>query len=198
MRDWTALEEPLPTAISTITEATPIVMPRIVRPGAELVRGDPAPRDAQRLEADHGCASDDAGADAGGGRTSGLRRRGRRVVHAERAAVLDDLAVAQPDHPLGLLGDVGLVRDQHDGAAFFVQAREDPQDVLGGVRVEVAGRLVGEDQRGVGHDRPRDRDPLLLAAGQLGGLVVQAVGHPHRARARASARRRRSAPLSPA
>ncbi len=37
MRDWTALEEPLPTAISTITEATPIVMPRIVRPERSLL-----------------------------------------------------------------------------------------------------------------------------------------------------------------
>ena len=36
MRDWTALEEPLPTAIRTITEATPIVMPRIVRPERSL------------------------------------------------------------------------------------------------------------------------------------------------------------------
>ena len=34
--DWTAFEEPLPTAISTITEATPIVMPRIVRPERSL------------------------------------------------------------------------------------------------------------------------------------------------------------------
>ena len=34
--DWTALEEPLPTAIRTITEATPIVMPRIVRPERSL------------------------------------------------------------------------------------------------------------------------------------------------------------------
>ena len=34
--DWTAFEEPLPTAISTITEATPIVMPRIVSPERSL------------------------------------------------------------------------------------------------------------------------------------------------------------------
>ncbi len=84
-------------------------------------------------------------------------------MHAQRSAVLDDLAIAQPDHPLGLVGDVGLVRDQDHGSAFFVQARKDRKDVLGGVRVQVAGRLVGEDQRGVGHDCPCDRDPLLLA-----------------------------------
>ena len=34
--DLTAFEEPLPTAIRMITEATPIVMPRIVRPERSL------------------------------------------------------------------------------------------------------------------------------------------------------------------
>ena len=37
MRDSTALEEPLPTAISMITDATPIVMPRIVSPERNLL-----------------------------------------------------------------------------------------------------------------------------------------------------------------
>ena len=41
MRDCTAFEEPLPTAISTITEATPIVMPRIVRPERSLFAAIP-------------------------------------------------------------------------------------------------------------------------------------------------------------
>src|ERR1039458_3761345 len=35
--DFTAFEEPLPTAIRMITEATPIVIPRIVRPERSLV-----------------------------------------------------------------------------------------------------------------------------------------------------------------
>ena len=37
IRDCTAFEEPLPTAISTITDATPIVMPRIVSPERSLL-----------------------------------------------------------------------------------------------------------------------------------------------------------------
>ena len=41
--------------------------------------------------------------------------------------------------------------------------------------VEVAGRLVGEDQGRVGDQRPGDRHALLLAAGQLRRLVVDAV-----------------------
>ena len=84
------------------------------------------------------------------------------------------------DHALGLLGDVWLVGDEHDGAAFFVQSSEDPQNVLGGARVEVPGGLIGEDHGRVRDQRARDRDPLLLAAGELGWLMVNALCHTDR------------------
>ena len=44
-----------------------------------------------------------------------------------------------------------------------------------GVGVEIAGRLVGEDQRGLCHEGPCDPDPLLLAARELGGLMAQSI-----------------------
>ena len=44
-----------------------------------------------------------------------------------------------------------------------------------GVRVEVAGRLVADDQLRVGGERARDRDALLLAAGELRRQVVGLV-----------------------
>ena len=52
------------------------------------------------------------------------------------------------------------------------------EDLAAGLRVEVAGRLVGEDDCRAGDERARDRDALLLAAGELGGPVGQAVGEP--------------------
>ena len=45
-----------------------------------------------------------------------------------------------------------------------------------GVGVQVAGRLVGEDELGPGDERAGAGDALLLAARQLGGAMVQAVG----------------------
>ncbi len=45
-------------------------------------------------------------------------------------------------------------------------------------RVEVAGRLVGQQDRRVVDECARDRDPLLLTAGELARLVVGAVGEP--------------------
>ena len=63
-------------------------------------------------------------------------------------------------------------------------------------RVEVAGRLVGQDHRRLGDERPGDGDALLLAARQLAGPVVGPVGEPDllerlQARARGARRRRR-------
>jgi len=45
--------------------------------------------------------------------------------------------------------------------------------------VEVAGGLVGHDQVGVGDDGAGDRDPLLLAAGELPREVVLAAVQAH-------------------
>src|ERR1700729_668855 len=39
--DWTADEEPVPTAIRTITEPTPIINPRIVSPERSLLAANP-------------------------------------------------------------------------------------------------------------------------------------------------------------
>jgi len=41
--------------------------------------------------------------------------------------------------------------------------------------VQVAGRLVGEEQRRVDDQRPRNRDPLLLTTGQLRRQRITAV-----------------------
>ena len=51
-----------------------------------------------------------------------------------------------------------------------VDQLHDPDRRLG---VEVAGRLVGQEQRRVVDERARDRHALLLAARQLVGVVVQ-------------------------
>ena len=40
------------------------------------------------------------------------------------------------------------------------------------------GRLVGEDQRGIEAERAGDRDALLLAARQVSGMMVRALGQP--------------------
>ena len=66
--------------------------------------------------------------------------------------------------------------DDDDGDAVLrVELLEHAQHFLARARVQVAGRLVGEDQRRMVDQRARDGHALLLAAGELGGLVVHAV-----------------------
>ena len=64
-----------------------------------------------------------------------------------------------------------------DGLAVaLVERREEVEDLAGRLAVEVAGRLVAEEERRVVDDRARDADALLLAAGELRRVVVGAVG----------------------
>ena len=49
---------------------------------------------------------------------------------------------------MGKGGHAGIVRHQHDGDSLGVELLEHPQDLDAGVGIEVAGGLVGQDQRG--------------------------------------------------
>ena len=51
-----------------------------------------------------------------------------------------------------------------------------------GSSVKRPGRLVGEHDLGPGDERSRDRDPLLLAARELGGTVAQSLLQPNPSR----------------
>src|SRR5206468_3453406 len=68
-------------------------------------------------------------------------------------------------------------RYDHDRALAGERA-EQVGDGVGGGLVELAGRLVGEDDTRLGRERPRDRDALLLAARQLRREVTRAVAEP--------------------
>src|SRR5215212_9077238 len=72
--------------------------------------------------------------------------------------------------------DRSVVGDHHDGLPELVDgATKQAEDLLRRRRVEVAGRLVGEDHRGLGGERARHGDALLLAARELRGPVRATV-----------------------
>jgi hypothetical protein len=68
------------------------------------------------------------------------------------------------------------VGDEDDGLAGLVELLEDAHDLFRRARVEVAGRLVGEDDGRIGDQGAGDRHPLLLAPGELRGVMVLAAG----------------------
>ena len=70
--------------------------------------------------------------------------------------------------PVGDRGRLRVVGDHDHRLVELVDGlAQQAQHLLGGVRVQVAGRLVGEHHGGPVHERARHGDALLLAAGEL-------------------------------
>jgi hypothetical protein len=69
------------------------------------------------------------------------------------------------------------VRDEQDGEAELpVEVAQELEDGAGGLRVEGAGGLVGEQDLGIAGEGAGDADALLLAAGELAGVGLGLVG----------------------
>ena len=187
----TEARAPLPIDIMLMTAATPMIMPSAVSAVRSLFL-------ASAVSATRSVTRIDMACSLPGYPLSG-RQAPQFVGGAPRQPVdlvPHDSAVAERDDPAAVAGDVGLVRDEHDGQAVLgVEALEDVHDLDARARVEVARRLVGEQDRGIVHERPRDGDALLLAARELVRVVARAVaqtdGGERRERARAALRGRR-------
>ena len=155
----TRLRAPEPIATMAITAATPMTMPSMV---SRLRRAF-----AMMAESAERMASINL-----------MRRPPRprsRASSGRLALILDDAAVPEAHEAAGMAAHIGVVRHEHDGDALAVQLLEQAQDLVRGAAVEGAGRLVGEQQARAVHERPRDRDALLLAAGQLHRAMMGAV-----------------------
>ena len=70
----------------------------------------------------------------------------------------------------------GLCVTTSIGGAAGVDAIEQRRDVLAGLVVQLAGRLVGDEQRRPVRQRARDRDTLHFAAGELRGQMIGPIG----------------------
>src|SRR3954447_20603537 len=85
----------------------------------------------------------------------GLRGRAPQLVH--------DPAVGQEQDPVGVTRRVRIVGDDDDGLAEPVdRLAEDAQHLAARAGVEVAGRLVAEDDVRAAGERAADGDALLL------------------------------------
>src|SRR6202171_757677 len=107
----------------------------------------------------------------------GTRHSALITRHSSSVDILPvaDLAVDDPDAALGAGGDAGVVGDEDDGLAGGGQLFEDPDDVAAGFRVEVAGRLVRQDERGGGEARAGEGHTWALAARELARAMLGAV-----------------------
>src|SRR6185312_11923393 len=108
--------------------------------------GGPASQKKPACAALHPCLSD------------GNHTRKRITQVAVDLAVLDDqLALTE------LADDMHVVRGNDDCDANILKSTEQPHDLQRKVRIEVAGRLVGDEQRRLADNGARYSDTLLLS-----------------------------------
>ena len=110
-----------------------------------------------------------------------------RFADTGRGHVGGDDAIADVDDAMGELGDVRLMGDDDDRVPVRVEFLKKGHDLVAGLGVEVAGRFVGEDDRGPVDEGAGDGDTLALPAGELVGLVVHALLEVYRAQGRLGA-----------
>ncbi len=100
------------------------------------------------------------------------------------ARVAEDLADRPLLHQLARIHDADAVADAHHGAeivadeddggiVLLAQAAHQIEHRRLDRHVETRGRLVHDQQRGLGHQRHGDDDALLLAARELMGIAVE-------------------------
>ena len=105
-----------------------------------------------------------------------FRKDERPLNRRGHSAHLAHPPVADRDPAVHAGGEVHIVGgDEGREAARPDQRCKRAEHVVGGLRVEIAGRLVGQQHpRPIG-DCTRNRDPLLFAAGQFGRAVALAL-----------------------
>ncbi len=89
-----------------------------------------------------------------------------------------------PDHPIPEGGDaicvrsrLGVVGHQNHGLAEGSRhLAQEPHQLFTGERIETSGRLVGEQQWGLGNDRPRHADALQFTSREFVRGVIQPLG----------------------
>ena len=92
------------------------------------------------------------------------------VVADELSLFHGDDAAADGVHDAFVMGG------EEDGRAELVDLLQDADDVIGVRRVEIAGRLVGDDDVRMVDDGPGDGHALFLAAGELVREIPHLVG----------------------
>ncbi len=111
--------------------------------------------------------------------SSGSRALPSVAERLHRPALDEQLAVAEPELPVRPPRREQVVGDHHDRhAELLVHALERIEHQRRRLAVELGRRLVGEQDLRQVRERDGDRDALLLAARELPGPVVRAVGEP--------------------
>ncbi len=128
-------------------------------------------------------------------------RIGGTIVELDGGRILLDPAPVEQHDPIRHRHRLDLVvrHVDHRDPELSLQVAELGAHVLPQLRVEIGQRLVHQAHRRLVDDRAAQRDPLLLAAGQLRRLAVEQLGEPEQVRDALQAARdvRRRQPCAP-
>src|SRR6185437_4118989 len=91
----------------------------------------------------------------------------------------DDIPVQQIDCSLGVPGMARIVCHHADRRARAMQLGQQLHHLITVIAVEIAGRLVRENDQWLACNRACNSDALLLTAGELRRIVIQTVRHSH-------------------
>src|SRR5262245_55679849 len=177
---------PVPSATMAMTAATPMIIPSMVKPVRSLLRPSAlkAMLSVIRMDMRQVLRCLVRRSRSGAFLALNLIRLGRRercelvfrVPTVQDGLVGHHAAVAEPNETGAVLRNVHFMRDQeHGNPSLLVQALKDAHDLDARPCVEVAGGLVGQQDRGLIDERSSDCHTLLLSTGQLIGHVVVAL-----------------------
>ena len=88
---------------------------------------------------------------------------------------IDDLAIKKVNRSIGVTSVPWIVRHHADCCAFLMQLAEQVHNGFAVLRIEIACRLIGKQDRRRAPQRTRDRDSLLLTARELRWIVFHPV-----------------------
>src|SRR5205823_14797087 len=92
---------------------------------------------------------------------------------------LGNAAIPNAHDPVGDAGRLGVMADDHGGAAMLAhEVRHHVVHLLGRRGVELARRFVGEEDLRAMRQRSTERDTLLLASGELSRAAVALRAEP--------------------
>ena len=95
------------------------------------------------------------------------------------ALVTDHQTVGDAQDAVAAPGQRHVVGDQDQGRALGArQLEQEVHHLLAGGAVEIAGRLVGQQELGPADEGARHGNPLLLAARELRRIVAEAMAEP--------------------
>ena len=95
-----------------------------------------------------------------------------------------DAARVDADHAPGARRHARIVGDEHDGPASTIEALKEIENIEGGLRIEIARGLIGQDQLRLVDESAGNGDTLLLAARKFAWRMVHALREPTAVRAR--------------